>query len=97
MNMGHHGVYGKGNATYPMNMYEESVKVPFIMSHTGALRRGVVCDSLLSHYDFLPTVLEYLGLPGLPEAEAQTLPVLRIFVLTESQSPVDEGMHCWCH
>jgi len=62
MNMGHHGVYGKGNATYPMNMYEESVKVPFIMSHPSRLKAGMVCDSLLSHYDFMPTILEYVGL-----------------------------------
>ena len=40
MNMGHHGVWGKGNGTYPANLYEESVKVPFILSQPGALAAG---------------------------------------------------------
>jgi len=30
---GHHGFWGKGNATFPLNMYENSVKVPMIFSH----------------------------------------------------------------
>ena len=71
MNMGHHGIYGKGNGTYPMNMYETSVKVPAIMSRPGHLPEGVVEGGLLSHYDFMPTLLDYLGLmdempPNLP-------------------------------
>ena len=28
MNMGHHGIWGKGNGTYPPNMFDTSVKVP---------------------------------------------------------------------
>ena len=32
MNMGHHGIWGKGNGTFPQNMYDTSVKVPFILS-----------------------------------------------------------------
>ncbi|OGV31145.1 MAG: sulfatase [Lentisphaerae bacterium GWF2_45_14] len=62
MNMGHHGIYGKGNATFPLNMYEESVKVPFIMSLPGRIPQGAVSNDLLSHYDFMPTLLEYLGI-----------------------------------
>jgi arylsulfatase A-like enzyme len=64
MNMGHHGVYGKGNATFPLNMFEESVKVPFIVSQPGIVPQGGVCAELLSHYDFLPTILEYSGTPA---------------------------------
>ncbi len=32
MNMGHHGIYGKGNGTFPQNMYDSSVKVPTLIS-----------------------------------------------------------------
>ena len=28
--MGHHGIWGKGNGTFPLNMYDTSVKVPAI-------------------------------------------------------------------
>ncbi len=59
---GHHGFWGKGNATFPLNMYEESVKVPFIVRHPGHIPEGVVCDALVSAYDFMPTLLDYLGL-----------------------------------
>ena len=33
--LGHHGIWGKGNATRPLNMYEENLKVPLIISGPG--------------------------------------------------------------
>ena len=68
MNMGHHGVYGKGNATYPLNMFEESVKVPFLLSHPGHIPQGTTNTALVSQYDFMPTLLDYVGVTN-PEAE----------------------------
>lgn len=62
MNMGHHGLYGKGNASFPLNMYDTSVKVPMIMSQPGAVAQGAVNRDLLSHYDLLPTLLARVGL-----------------------------------
>jgi arylsulfatase A-like enzyme len=62
MNMGHHGIWGKGNGTYPPNMYDTAVKVPTLMSRPGHVPQGVVQSNLLSHYDFMPTLLEYVGL-----------------------------------
>jgi arylsulfatase A-like enzyme len=59
MCMGHHGIFGKGNGTFPMNLYDASVKVPAIAYQPGAVPGGVTCDSLLSQYDFLPTVLDW--------------------------------------
>jgi len=68
MNMGHHGVYGKGNGTFPLNMYDTSVKVPALMSRPGHAPEGRLSDALLSHYDFMPTLLDYLHLDD-PEAD----------------------------
>ena len=62
MNMGHHGIYGKGNGTYPPNMYDTSVKVPMLVSRPGHVPEGKVISTLHSHYDIMPTVLEYLGI-----------------------------------
>lgn len=62
MNLGHHGIWGKGNGTFPLNMYDTSVKVPCIMRQTGKITVGKTCFSLLSQYDFMPTLLEYVGL-----------------------------------
>ncbi|MCB0105391.1 MAG: sulfatase-like hydrolase/transferase, partial [Caldilineaceae bacterium] len=61
-NCGHHGIWGKGNGTFPQNMFDNSVKVPTLISHRGAIAEGVICDALLSGYDWLPTLLEYVGL-----------------------------------
>jgi arylsulfatase A-like enzyme len=61
-NVGHHGILGKGNGTFPLNMYEESVKVPLIVSGPGRVPAGRVSRDLVSHYDFMPTVLDYLGM-----------------------------------
>ncbi|MEZ4868125.1 MAG: sulfatase-like hydrolase/transferase [Caldilineaceae bacterium] len=58
---GHHGIWGKGNGTFPQNMYDNSIKVPAIISHPARIAQGVVSDALLSGYDFMPTLLDYLG------------------------------------
>ena len=62
MNMGHHGIFGKGNGTSPQNMYETSVKIPMIISHKNHLPEGKVYKGLYSHYDIMPTILEYVGI-----------------------------------
>lgn len=63
---GHHGFWGKGNGTRPLNMYENSVKVPAVMSHPGRIPEGLVQPAMVSAYDFMPTLLDYLSLP-IPE------------------------------
>ena len=76
---GHHGFWGKGNGTFPLNMVENSVKVPLIFSQPGRLPEGRSTDVLVSGYDFMPTLLDCLGLP-VPEGEGlpgcSFLPVL---------------------
>lgn len=76
---GHHGFWGKGGGTFPLNMYETSVKVPLIFSQPGCLPEGRSTSALASGYDVMPTLLAYLGLPC-PEGEdlpgRSLLPVL---------------------
>lgn len=57
MNMGHHGLFGKGNATTPVNMYDTSVKVPAIFRLPDRIKAGAVRDEMVSHYDLYPTLL----------------------------------------
>lgn len=63
-NFGHHGIWGKGNGTFPQNMYDTSVKVPAIFSHPGKIPAARVSEALVSGYDFFPTILQYAGLGG---------------------------------
>ncbi len=48
MNMGHHGIFGKGNGTSPLNMFETSVKIPMIVSHKNHIAGGKVFKGLYS-------------------------------------------------
>ncbi len=63
MNMGHHGLFGKGNATYPQNLYDSSTKVPFIINYKN-IAKPFTANSLYSHYDIMPTLVDYLDLQG---------------------------------
>jgi len=83
MNMGHHGIIGKGNGTFPLNMYDTSVKVPFIVSCPGKIPENIVNDGLYSHYDFMPTLLEYLGYENL---HASSLPGRSFATVLEGNS-----------
>jgi arylsulfatase A-like enzyme len=99
MNMGHHGIYGKGNGTFPQNMYDTSVKVPALFSRPGHLPQGAVEEGLYSHYDWMPTLLDYLGLdcpdaenlPGqsfAPLLRSQTAPEREAVVVYDEYGPV---------
>jgi arylsulfatase A-like enzyme len=59
-NAGHHGVWGKGNGTIPLNMYDESLHVPLIWNHPGRIAPGRAITPMVSSYDFFPSILEYL-------------------------------------
>lgn len=61
MNMGHHGIWGKGNGTYPPNMYESSIRVPFIIKIPDCSNPGTKCSAMASQYDIFPTILELAG------------------------------------
>jgi choline-sulfatase len=90
-NMGHHGALHKGNGTFPLNMFEESVKVPFLARFPKHIPAGVVNSDLVSHYDFMPTLLDYLGFTN-PQADQlpgrSFAPVLR----GEALNWTDEGI-----
>jgi choline-sulfatase len=91
MNMGHHGIWGKGNGTFPFNMYDSSVKVPFVMAWPGVLPQGVTDAHLLSHYDVFPTLVDLLGLsePALEKLPGRSFaPLLRGEALPDRQAVV---------
>ena len=61
---GHHGFWGKGNGTAPVNMYENSIKVPFPGHAYGGDPGGDrPSRPMVSEHDFMPTLLDYVGLP----------------------------------
>jgi arylsulfatase A-like enzyme len=50
-------------------MYEESLRMPFLMRYPGAIRRGSVNRDMALNIDFAPTFLDYAGVK--PPAEMQ--------------------------
>jgi arylsulfatase A-like enzyme len=54
--LGEHGWYDK------RFMYEESLRMPFIVRYPEAIHPGTLCDDLVVNIDFAPTLLEYAGI-----------------------------------
>ena len=80
MNMGHHGIWGKGNGTFPPNMFESAVKVPFIVRMPECGHKGEVCHTPVSQYDIYPTILELAGcqaVPGPMQPGTSLLPLIQ--------------------
>lgn len=63
LHFGQRGLWGKGNATHPRNMFEESVLIPLVAYQPGIIEPGQVFNQLVSSYDFFPTFLESAGIP----------------------------------
>lgn len=83
---GHHGFWGKGNSTFPLNMYDESVKVPFIASFKGSIAQNTVSDALVSAYDFMPTVLQCAGIKPNPNVECPGVSFANVLMGKESEA-----------
>jgi len=87
MNMGHHGIWGKGNGTDPINLLETSVKVPGIAVMPGRIAPGSL-DGIYSHYDLMPTLL---GLAGLSDRVPLDLPGRDLSAVLLADHPEENG------
>ena len=65
LNCGHHGIWGKGNATLPLNMLEESIRVPLQLSWPGVLPAGTRRVEMVDHLDLFQTLVS-VGNADLP-------------------------------
>ena len=71
--MGAHGIVGKG----PVG-YEEITHIPLLVEQPAGVGAGTVSDTLVSHVDLLPTMLELAGLAVPPILEGESVvPQLR--------------------
>ena len=65
---GSHGLFGKGPC-----MYEEIVRIPFIVRWPGGAPAGTVSTGPVSHIDLVPTLLEYYGITAPPLLQGRSL------------------------
>ena len=61
LNLGQHGVWGKGNGTRPYNMLEETIRVPLIFNMAGELFAGQTRGEFVDHCDLFETLLDVAG------------------------------------
>ncbi|MEM7029456.1 MAG: sulfatase-like hydrolase/transferase [Chloroflexota bacterium] len=57
LNCGHHGIWGKGNGTLPLNMVEESIRVPLIFWQGSQLYGRLQRHEFVDHLDTFQTIL----------------------------------------
>jgi len=70
--LGEHGLFDK------RFMYEESLRMPFLVRWPGVIKPGTHSDAMALNVDFAPTFLEAAGLPVPAEMQGRSLvPVLR--------------------
>jgi arylsulfatase A-like enzyme len=72
--------------------YENSIKVPFIVSRPGQIPEGRAETAMVSAYDFMPTLLSYLGLP-IPSTE-RNLPGQSFAPLLRRSRPAAGRLYC---
>jgi len=53
-------------------MYEESIKMPFLIRYPGKIKPGSVNDSMILNVDFAPTFLDFAGLPAPKEVQGRS-------------------------
>lgn len=61
--LGRHGLWSKGHASNPINMYEEVVATPMIWNWLGKVPPEAVRPELVSFYDVLPTLCDAADAP----------------------------------
>ena len=59
---GQSGFWGMGDHTRPLTAFDWTMHVPLIVRQPGKIAAGKTADNLVSNYDLLPTVLDYVGL-----------------------------------
>jgi len=60
--LGRHGLWDAGGASDPPNMFEEGVATPLIWSCPGPVPAQSVRPELVSNYDLLPSVCEFMDI-----------------------------------
>ncbi len=70
---GHHGIWGKGNGTLPLNMVEESIRIPMIFHHPKRLSQATRRSEFVDHLDLFQTLSDFSG-AELPDNLRDTYP-----------------------
>jgi len=59
---GHHGMWGMGDHSRPLHLFQENLRIPLIFSHPGRIPPGRIFQNMTCNYDLFPSLLSYLGI-----------------------------------
>tara|TARA_B100000686_G_C16792442_1_gene979732 strand:- start:1241 stop:2650 length:1410 start_codon:yes stop_codon:yes gene_type:complete len=90
LNCGQHGMWGKGNATFPYNMVDESIRIPLIFNKPGYLYQGQRRNEYVDHCDVFQTLVDYAGLE-LPERGENYYPGLSFLPILNNSGSLEGG------
>lgn len=80
-----HGFFLGDHSWYDKRfMYEESIRIPFLMRYPRAVRAGMTSKCIALNVDFAPTVLDYTGVSAPQDMQGRTL-----HPLAEGRPPSD--------
>lgn len=65
---GEHGMWVHGNC-----LYEEALRIPLLLRYSGIVPAGKVVDTPAQNMDIMPTILDFLDIPFLPEIQGVSL------------------------
>jgi arylsulfatase A-like enzyme len=60
---GRHGLWGAGDGSDPVNMYEEAIATPLLVSWAGRMVPGGTRPEVVSAYDLVPTICDITPAP----------------------------------
>ena len=90
LNCGQLGMWGKGNATFPYNMVDESIRIPLIFNQPGYLYQGQRRNEYVDHCDVFQTLVDYAGLE-LPERGENYYPGLSFLPILNNSGSLEGG------
>ena len=64
--LGEHGFFDK------RFMYEESLKMPFVIRYPGKIKPGTIVDDIVSNIDFAPTLLDMAGVAAPEQVQGKS-------------------------
>ena len=64
--LGEHGFFDK------RFMYEESLKMPFVVRYPGKIKPGTIVDDIVSNIDFAPTLLDMAGVAAPDQVQGKS-------------------------
>ncbi|MCB1018586.1 MAG: sulfatase-like hydrolase/transferase [Acidobacteria bacterium] len=68
---GHSGFWGMGDHTRPLTAFDWTMWIPLLVRQPGRIAGGLRSDHIVTNYDVLPTVLDWMGM----QADAPQSPV----------------------